>query len=132
MQTKLETYARAKLEWDVLRRRLEDDVKGECYKERFVDVNADGRVFHIRVHNIQHIISTLQPVWAILPSFEARTAKFGNTNQGSYRTGLPTAPIAEVLYSPLSELDVRSLKALNNPTCQTATFFPKTGNNSNN
>ncbi|KAF8815903.1 hypothetical protein BYT27DRAFT_7209355 [Phlegmacium glaucopus] len=53
VQTKLETYARAKLEWDVLRRRLEDDVRSgldkretlyreledarrECYQERFV------------------------------------------------------------------------------------------------
>ena len=65
---------------------------------------------------VQRIISILQPLWAILPSPEARAAKFGNTNQRSYRTGSPTpsntnSPAPNSV-SSLSELDVRSLKSL--------------------
>jgi chemotaxis regulatin CheY-phosphate phosphatase CheZ len=36
--------------------------------------------------DVHRIISILRPLWAILPSPEARAARFGNTNQRSYRT----------------------------------------------
>lgn len=57
------------------------------------------------------IVSILQPIWAILPSPEARAAKFSNTRQ--YRTGSPTATNSPgTAVASLSDLDVRSLKSL--------------------
>ena len=68
-------------------------------------------------------MSILQPLWAIPSS--ACAAKFGNTNQRSYRTGSPTPSStnssAPSPVSSLSELDVRSLKSLYDATRQTPT-----------
>ncbi|KAF9481884.1 hypothetical protein BDN70DRAFT_930562 [Pholiota conissans] len=64
------------------------------------------------------IISALQPLWAILPSPEARAAKFGANSTRSFRTGspTPTSPSTSTangsVASSLSDLDVRSLKTL--------------------
>jgi hypothetical protein len=65
------------------------------------------------------IISALLPLWAVLPSPEARAAKFGANASRSFRTGSPTpgSPSAgssngSVVVSSLSDLDVRSLKTL--------------------
>lgn len=52
----------------------------------------------------------LQPLWAILPSPEARASKF--SGQRPYRTGSPTPASPKSNVSSLSELDVRSLKTL--------------------
>jgi hypothetical protein len=75
--------------------------------------------------DVHRIISILQPLWAILPSPEARAAKFGNTNQRSYRTDSPTPSSTSSSglspVSSLSELDVRSLKSLYDATRQTST-----------
>jgi len=57
-------------------------------------------------------VAVLQPLWSILPSPESRAAKFAGQRQ--FRTGTapasPGSPKPNV--SSLSELDVRSLKAL--------------------
>jgi len=59
------------------------------------------------------LIATLAPVWAILPSAEARAAKLG---QNRFRTTSPTSPTGSPLKQSLSEMDVRSLKALYDST----------------
>ncbi|KAK0206871.1 Up-regulated during septation-domain-containing protein [Desarmillaria ectypa] len=64
------------------------------------------------------IVAVLQPLWAMLPSPEARAAKFNIQRQ--FRTGSPTASAPSSPSSlghnnsakSLSDLDVRSLKAL--------------------
>ncbi|OCH95907.1 hypothetical protein OBBRIDRAFT_444192 [Obba rivulosa] len=60
------------------------------------------------------VASILQPIWAILPSAEARASKLGSR---SFRSGTPSSPIASSRGggSSLSEMDVRSLKALYDP-----------------
>jgi len=66
----------------------------------------------------EEILSILQPLWTILPSPEARAAKFGAGR--SFRTGSPTPntplsatnPNTNGVITSLSDLDVRSLKAL--------------------
>ncbi|KXN89440.1 hypothetical protein AN958_05602 [Leucoagaricus sp. SymC.cos] len=66
--------------------------------------------------DVNKIINALLPIWAILPSPEARAAKFGSGHPRSYRTaGSPVhsnGPQSSV--SSLSDLDVRSLKNLYN------------------
>ncbi|KAL4247077.1 hypothetical protein ABKN59_001391 [Abortiporus biennis] len=58
------------------------------------------------------IVSILQPLWAILPSPEARAGKMGTR----FRAGSPTAsPVTTRGGSSLSEMDVRSLKTLYDP-----------------
>lgn len=58
------------------------------------------------------IIAVLRPIWAILPSPEARTGKMGTR----FRTGSPTgSPVATKPSASLSEMDVRSLKTLYDP-----------------
>ena len=70
------------------------------------------------------LTALLQPVWAVLPSAEARASKLG---MRSFRTGSPNgnapSPVAAAVSSPaaarsgpsLAELDVRSLKSLYDP-----------------
>lgn len=64
--------------------------------------------------DVGNLITQLQPVWAILPSAEARASKLGNR---SFRTGSPTGtPMSpRGLGASLSEMDVRSLKNLYDP-----------------
>ena len=63
------------------------------------------------------VIAALMPVWQILPSPEARAAKFSGNGQRSYRTGSPTpgtpgGASGNGVITSLSDLDVRSLKSL--------------------
>ncbi|EMD40410.1 hypothetical protein CERSUDRAFT_91132 [Gelatoporia subvermispora B] len=59
------------------------------------------------------VASILQPIWAILPSAEARASKLGNRG---IRAGTPGSPVTSSRGgSSLSEMDVRSLKALYDP-----------------
>ncbi|THH02164.1 hypothetical protein EW026_g656 [Hermanssonia centrifuga] len=59
------------------------------------------------------IVAILQPIWAILPSAEARASKVGTR---SFRTGSPGSPVTSTRGgSSLSEMDVRSLKTLYDP-----------------
>ena len=65
------------------------------------------------VVELQRYISILQPLYATLPSPEARAAKFSNGR--SLRTGSPTGtttPGSASVATSLSDLDVRSLKTL--------------------
>ena len=64
---------------------------------------------------LQRYVSILQPLFATLPSPEARAAKFSNGR--SLRTGSPngaTTPGSASVATSLSDLDVRSLKTLYN------------------
>jgi len=79
---------------------------------------------HLRTHSISlssedsdfslsHTIAILQPIWAILPSPEARATKLGaNSNNKNFRAGSPVHNNSGTTASSLSELDVRSLKTL--------------------
>ncbi|OBZ70148.1 hypothetical protein A0H81_09724 [Grifola frondosa] len=59
------------------------------------------------------IVAALQPVWAILPSPEARAGKLGSRN---FRPASPASPImTRGGGGSLSEMDVRSLKTLYDP-----------------
>ncbi|KAF7302090.1 hypothetical protein MIND_00775700 [Mycena indigotica] len=64
----------------------------------------------------KQLLAILQPVWAILPSPEARAAKFGTQR---FRAGSgansPSSPNPSGPPTSLSELDVRSLKTLYDP-----------------
>ncbi|KAF8806306.1 hypothetical protein BYT27DRAFT_7191636 [Phlegmacium glaucopus] len=161
VHTKLETYARAESEWDVLRRRLEDDVRSGLDKRETLSRELDDarrerdavKTGALTMQNVSpdshsrtassattlisddingntdvhRIISILQPLWAILPSPETRAAKFGSTNQRTYRTASPPIPVGSNVTS-LSELDVRSLKTLYETTRQAATSSPGKNN----
>ena len=63
------------------------------------------------------LVALLQPVWAVLPSADARASKLG---MRSFRTGSPngnaSSPVvASRSGASLAELDVRSLKSLYDP-----------------
>ncbi|KAI0701181.1 Up-regulated during septation-domain-containing protein [Cytidiella melzeri] len=64
--------------------------------------------------DVAKLIAQLQPLWAILPSAEARASKLGVRN---FRTGSPSGtPMSpRGLGGSLSEMDVRSLKNLYDP-----------------
>ncbi|KAJ7167635.1 Up-regulated during septation-domain-containing protein [Mycena filopes] len=147
LATKIESHSTAQAEWETLRRKLEDDVRGgldkrealyreveEGRKER-EEARKEIRAIELRVRtdiptlspmpsprnfgggggDNKQITAMLQPLWAILPSPEARAAKFG---QQRFRTGAgPSSPTAPSSPNPtsLSDLDVRALKALYDP-----------------
>lgn len=61
------------------------------------------------------LVAQLQPVWAILPSTEARASKLGSRGfRANSPTSSPVTPRGGVPAS-LSEMDVRSLKSLYDP-----------------
>jgi hypothetical protein len=62
--------------------------------------------------DIAKITSIFLPLWAKLPSPEARAAKFGTGQQRQLYTGSPTSSIPK----SIADLDVRSLKALYDST----------------
>ncbi|KAJ3755650.1 Up-regulated during septation-domain-containing protein [Lentinula raphanica] len=71
------------------------------------------------------ILSALKPIWAVLPSPEARAAKFASSRERAFRAGSgPSSPtMMSTQYSPggnapksISDLDVRSLKSLYDST----------------
>ncbi|KDR84053.1 hypothetical protein GALMADRAFT_262408 [Galerina marginata CBS 339.88] len=183
VHTRLEAHAKAEAEWDTLRRRLEEDVRGgldrreamareleEARKERDVarreresaGFEGEKRGRGQSVSQQQHmrnlsssegvngngesvdtarINAVLQPLWAVLPSPEARAAKFGagSSSSRTYRTGSPTPmspggsssnTSSSGVVASLSDLDVRSLKALydtrNTPSS------PRPGSNNSN
>ena len=63
------------------------------------------------------ITSVLQPIWAILPSPEARATKLGKNKHGAPPSLSPTtaSPVLTRSGTSLSEMDVRSLKTLYDP-----------------
>ncbi|KAF8897864.1 Up-regulated during septation-domain-containing protein [Infundibulicybe gibba] len=72
------------------------------------------------------ILSILQPLWSVLPSPEARASKFNSSR--NFRTGSPTPgnPNGGSSITSLSELDVRSLKALYDTTRNGQAMSPQT------
>ncbi|KAG5648765.1 hypothetical protein DXG03_000113 [Asterophora parasitica] len=143
---KLEAHTRAESEWDTVRRKLEEDVRTGLDKREALardlelarherdDTRNETRSVErsnvtLEVPNPASPIAPssgsddrttqiLRPLWNVLPSPEARAAKFSNSRQ--FRTGSPTSqqngsskPVAS-----LSELDVRSLKSLYDSTKQ--------------
>lgn len=135
---KLEAHSRIETEWDTVRRKLEADVRAgldkrealahdleEARRERDearqgsrtaaersnVRDTSSSQSSFVPSDDVGHIMQVLMPLWNILPSPEARAAKFNN--QSRYRTTSPTqSPGSSKIVSSLSELDVRSLKSL--------------------
>ncbi|KAF8622113.1 hypothetical protein AX15_007248 [Amanita polypyramis BW_CC] len=136
---KLEAYESAEEEWSVLRRKLEDDIRGGLDKRETLQMELEearrardsaivelnkrlnespalmqGPLPPVEINvpldtDVAQITSILLPVWMILPSPEARAAKFGGS-QRPFRTGSPGGVIPTS--KSIAELDVRSLKAL--------------------
>ncbi|RDB19786.1 hypothetical protein Hypma_012893 [Hypsizygus marmoreus] len=147
---KLEAHAKAESEWDTLRRKLESDVRsGLDKREALVRDLEDARQQRdearssiysadraslanvsppiirspksLPADSLERITQILTPIWNILPSPEARAAKFNHSRQ--YRNGSPTLSgqvpgspggvgSSNKVVSSLSDLDVRSLKTL--------------------
>ncbi|KAJ6515405.1 Up-regulated during septation-domain-containing protein [Mycena sanguinolenta] len=65
----------------------------------------------------KQLLALLQPIWAILPSPEARAAKFGQQRfrAGSGAVSPTMGPTSPSNPASLSDLDVRSLKSLYDP-----------------
>ncbi|KAF8165610.1 Up-regulated during septation-domain-containing protein [Crassisporium funariophilum] len=122
---RLEGYGRAEAEWESVRRRLEDDsnishlrTPSTPYTSFPPEESSDGT-------DISRITALLQPLWQILPSPEARAAKFGNNGHRSYRTGSPTPDkTANGTITSISDLDVRSLKSLYDARTGTGSGLP--------
>jgi hypothetical protein len=82
--------------------------------------------------DVNKMVNALLPIWAILPSPEARAAKFGASNPRAYRTGSPVhTNTAQPSVGSLSELDVRSLKTLYNGNRENVHGSPRTPNAAN-
>ncbi|GLB34140.1 putative protein up-regulated during septation [Lyophyllum shimeji] len=146
VHAKLEAYARAESEWESVRRKLEEDVRTgldkretlareleDARRERagaqdpmraverasgFKDADGLQSPNSPSSDSARRIIEVLMPIWNILPSPEARAAKFNRSRQ--FRTGSPTQQngASPKPVTSLSELDVRSLKALYDSTRQ--------------
>ncbi|KAJ7223959.1 Up-regulated during septation-domain-containing protein [Mycena rebaudengoi] len=147
LAAKVQAHTTAQGEWELLRRKLEDDIRGgmdkreslsreieEARRER-EEARKEIRAMELRVKtdlrspslspnptptqmefsgDVGRVAAILQPLWAILPSPEARAAKFGSARSfraGSAGSNSPTQP-SSPNPSSLSDLDVRSLKAL--------------------
>ena len=146
VHSKFEVHAKAESEWEILRKKLEGDVRSSSDKlEVLARDLEDARRERDEARNelrnnisnptivynpsesslpdsIDGILQILIPIWNILPSAEARAAKFSHSRQ--FRTaGLPGSPSSshshlgspggpKATITSLSELDVRSLKSL--------------------
>ena len=74
------------------------------------------------INNSGKMITVLQPLWSILPSPEARAAKFSNKNSRSFRTGSPVPNnSSHMTPSSRSDLEVHALKSLCNSMHAAAT-----------
>ncbi|KAI0677214.1 Up-regulated during septation-domain-containing protein [Trametes maxima] len=140
IKSKADTHAKAQEEWGIARAKLEEDIRAgldkretlvqeieEARKERD-SAKAEARAFESRLRDIQEsgngpvveytgdaakVTSVLQPLWAILPSPEARVSKLGKIKKSpSPTTG---SPVITRTGASLSEMDVRSLKTLYDP-----------------
>ncbi|KAG6813037.1 hypothetical protein H0H92_014572 [Tricholoma furcatifolium] len=146
---KLDAHSRAENEWDTLRRKLEEDVRTGLDKRETLardveqarqerdEARQDARIASERANasrdasqalqspksfgtDAGRMLQVLLPLWNILPSPEARAAKFSSSGR-QYRTDSPTtlnSPGPNRSVSSLSELDVRSLKSLYDSTRQ--------------
>ncbi|KAJ7129229.1 Up-regulated during septation-domain-containing protein [Mycena epipterygia] len=161
LATKLETHSAAQTEWEVLRRKLEEDVRGGLDKREALsrevedarrereEARKEIRAMELRVKtdslrspslspllspnamefsgDNKQLAALLQPLWAILPSPEARAAKFGQqrfrAGSGAISPSQPSSPNP----TSLSDLDVRSLKALYDPRTPSSPAPPGSG-----
>ncbi|KAJ7872062.1 Up-regulated during septation-domain-containing protein [Mycena leptocephala] len=143
LSTKVEAHAAAQAEWEVLRRKLEDDLRSgldkrealfrdieEARREREEARKKSGQSSSASrctdslsplpsprdVTGDKQLIAMLQPLWAILPSPEARASKFGQQRFRAGSGGIsPTTQPPSPNPTSLSDLDVRALKALYDP-----------------
>ncbi|KAF5388184.1 hypothetical protein D9615_000695 [Tricholomella constricta] len=147
VHSKLEAHIRTENEWEAVRRKLEEDVRTgldkrealardlELARREREDARNEARTVERAsivkdASSLQSPISpssdstgraiqVLTPLWNILPSPEARAAKFNHSRQ--FRTGSPLTQQnngSPKAVASLSELDVRSLKALYDTTKQ--------------
>ncbi|PFH51338.1 hypothetical protein AMATHDRAFT_59425 [Amanita thiersii Skay4041] len=96
--------------------RLEDQVKIES--PALTTANLPPIDINIPTDtDVGKVTSLLLPLWAILPSPEARVAKFG-ASQRPFRTGSPVVTTNTMSAPPksIADLDVRSLKTLYDST----------------
>lgn len=156
LSTKLKASIQAEQDWEMARKRLQDDIQigldkrealvrdlEEARKER-EDARKEARVAEAALRDqpppnvmspnstvralvadmeiptdIAKVIATLQPIWAILPSPEARATKMASRSYRADRPnspGTPTSnPSSPRVKASLSEMDVRSLKTLYDP-----------------
>ncbi|KAI0638527.1 Up-regulated during septation-domain-containing protein [Trametes polyzona] len=140
LKAKTDGHAKAQEEWNATRAKLEEDIRAgldkrealvqeveEARKERDA-AKAEARSYEARLRDIQEsgngpvveytgdaakITSVLEPIWAALPSPEARVSKLG---KGKVAPSPTTAsPVLTRSGASLSEMDVRSLKTLYDP-----------------
>lgn len=150
----LEERRLARLEWVTAQRRLEEDVREATTKantlaqelERVKRERDEARTELSTIRSrpqepssatsaaVEYtgdagkVMAVLQPLWAILPSPEARASKLGS--RASFRTASPTSTPGspKIGATSLSEMDVRSLKTLydnraNNPASADPSTF---------
>ncbi|KAI9000693.1 Up-regulated during septation-domain-containing protein [Trametes punicea] len=140
VKARLDAHAKSQEEWNATRAKLEEDIRiglnkretlveevEEARKERDA-AKAEARAVEARLKDIEgsgnepvvqyigdaaKITSVLEPIWAILPSPEARATKLGKGKpMPSPTTG---SPVMTRSGASLSEMDVRSLKTLYDP-----------------
>ncbi|KAJ8487534.1 hypothetical protein ONZ51_g4097 [Trametes cubensis] len=144
LKSKIDSHSKVQEEWNAVRAKLEEDIRAglnkrealveeveEARKERDA-AKAEARAFEARLRDMQDsgngpvveytgdaakITSVLQPIWAILPSPEARATKLGKNKHGPPSALSPTtaSPVLTRSGASLSEMDVRSLKTLYDP-----------------
>ncbi|KAI9064871.1 hypothetical protein FKP32DRAFT_1610980 [Trametes sanguinea] len=143
LKAKMDAHAKAQEEWNAARAKLEEDIRNgldkrealveeveEARKERDA-AKAEARAFEARLRDIQDsgngpvveytgdaakITSVLQPIWAILPSPEARATKLGKGKPATNLSPTTASPVLTRSGASLSEMDVRSLKTLYDPS----------------
>ncbi|KAI0355361.1 hypothetical protein OH77DRAFT_1424841 [Trametes cingulata] len=154
LKAKAESHSKAQEEWNAARAKLEEDIRNgldkrealvqeieEARKERDA-AKAEARAFESRLRDIQEsgngpvveytgdaakITSVLQPIWAILPSPEARVSRLGKGKPAPSPT--TASPVMTRSGASLSEMDVRSLKTLYDPNGLTLSARPSSSEN---
>ncbi|KZT05616.1 uncharacterized protein LAESUDRAFT_743869 [Laetiporus sulphureus 93-53] len=109
----LETARKATDEARTQVRELEAQLKEQAFAQMAVASLQASQAQVEYTGDAAQIVSILQPLWAILPSPEARANKLGAR---AFRPASPTtSPVAGRNTTSLSEMDVRSLKTLYDP-----------------
>ncbi|CDO77018.1 hypothetical protein BN946_scf184380.g3 [Trametes cinnabarina] len=143
LKAKMDAHSKAQEEWNAIRAKLEEDMRvGLSKRETLVEeveearkerdaAKAEARAFEARLRDLQDsgngpvveytgdaakITSVLQPIWAILPSPEARAMKLGKGKPGTMLSPTTASPVMTRSGASLSEMDVRSLKTLYDPS----------------
>ena len=136
---KLKLHAQTEEEWVSLRQKLESDIRNGLDKREALHVELEEarRARDATAVELRHLLdspaqppaplpveinvpldtdvatvtSILLPLWNIIPSPEARAAKFSN-GQRTFRTGSPIGNAPSGGAKSIADLDVRSLKTL--------------------